>query len=162
MTPLTYITVGSRLFCTAAPGLSIGTALAPGFGRRMQDLIVYTKEGLEPTGAIPALLESIWEVVRLHEFPELPSRLECLFLWQQESRAVDFASRRPYPVELYEVEVSSCSRLLIADMDLISYLEEPETVASIMKRARLYWKAEQVGAPEVLLEGTVTVVKLIG
>ena len=123
MTTSTNIAVGSHLFCTAAPGLSIGTLLIPEFGQRMLDWVVFTQDGIEATGAIPSLLELTWEIVRLNEFPERPSRLQCLFLWQQESRARDFASRRPHPVELYEVEIAACSRLLIADMELISYFE---------------------------------------
>ena len=141
--------------------MTTGTILTPQFGQRMLDWIVYTKEGIEATGAISSLLELTWEVVRLHEFPERPSRFQCLFLWQQESQARDFASRRPYPVALYEVEIASWSRLLIADINLISYLDQPETVASMMHRARLYWKAEQVEVPEVSLEGTAHVIKLL-
>ena len=153
------IEIGSRLYCAAAPNLRTGDALTADFGQRMLNWVVYTQNGIEAAGAIPTLLEMTWEAVRLREFPHCPSRLRCLFLWDEEIRARDFASRRPHPTGLYEVEVFECSRSLRADMELISYLETPETVASLMRRARRYWSAERSQTPEILLEGAARIVR---
>ena len=162
MTVSDGIGLGSHLFCAAAPDLALGTRLTADFGQRMLDWVVYTQAGIEPAGAIPTLLEMTWETVRLREFAHCPSRLQCLFLWESEDHVRDFASRRPYNVGLYEVEITEISRLLAADMGLISYLEEPETVASMMRRARRYWTADQVNGPEILLEGTAQIVRQLG
>lgn len=150
------------MFCTAAPNLALGTLLLPGeFGRRQAERVLYTKAGVDPAWAGVALMEMTWEVVRLREFPERPSRLSCLFLWENEAQARDFYSRRPWPAGLYEVQVEQCARVLVADMDLISYFDNGETTASLMDRARRYWKGrinvDVDGAWEVLLEGTARV-----
>lgn len=166
--PITPVASGSRLFCTAAPDLPAGAILKPGdFRQRMMDKIVLRLEEGEVIAPDPAetgvtMMELAWEVVRLREFPDRPSRLDCLYLWEREAKARDFHSRRPWPTGLYEVEVIECHRVFVADMNLISYFEEPETVASLMNRARRYWAAEpETGSEsrEALLEGAARVVR---
>jgi hypothetical protein len=162
--------IGTRLYGTAAPGLAAGTPLSPGeFGRRQLERVVVRvvpeapRVISDPVWAAPTLLEMAWEIVRLREFPELPSRLNCLFFWMDEGAARRFHSNRPWPAELYEVEVVECARICLADMNLISYFEVNESAASMMERARRYWAGElpvPPGVPpEVLLEGTVRVVR---
>jgi hypothetical protein len=108
------------------------------------------------------MLELAWEVVRLHEFPNRPSRLDCLFLWKKEEVARDFHSRRPWPTGLYEVEVVECSRVFVANMGLISYFEDSETIASMFERARRYWRTESMDEDgEILMEGIVRVVRIL-
>ena len=59
---------------------------------------------------------------------------------------------------LYEVEVVECQRVFAANMNFISYLNDGETVATLMERARRYWRGEGADRnPEILLEGTVEV-----
>lgn len=106
-----------------------------------------------------ALEEMILEVARLREFPDRPSRLDCLYLWEEEARARDFYSRRPHTTGLYEVEVVECRRVCVADFNVVSWHHEVETVESLMDRARRYWAADKVPVPEVLLEGTVRILK---
>ena len=121
-----------------------------------------------------ALREVVWEMVRLREFPDRPSRLDSLFLWSDEEEARAWHYRKhilPPPdspqtdrpttagiAGLYEVEVVACRRACIANMSLISYLNDGETVDSLMKRARRYWRGNIPAAQgEVLLEGSVMV-----
>jgi hypothetical protein len=159
-----------RLYGTAAPCLAAGTLLSLGeFGRRQLERVIVRvvpeapRVIPDPLWAGPALLEMAWEIVRLTEFPELPSRLNCMFFWMDEGAARGFHSRRPWPAGLYEVEVVDCARICLADMNLISYFEENESAASMMERARRYWSGElpvqPAVPPEVLLEGTVRVVR---
>ena len=83
-----------------------------------------------------------WENVRLLDFPHRPSRLGCLLFWADEACGRDFYFRRPWPVGLYEVEVIECTRVFVADMNLISYFDKSETIATMWERAKRYWETE--------------------
>ena len=173
------IGVGTRHFLTAAPNLEIGARLTSGHWReQVVNWPVARSEAdgrfvLEPLGH-QALLEVVWEMVRLREFPDRSSRLDSLFLWSNEEEARAWHYRQhilpppdsPQPgrlkttgvAGLYEVEVVACRRACIANMNLISYLNDDETVDSLMKRARRYWEGNVAAAQgEVLLEGSVVV-----
>lgn len=166
----TEIRIGSHLFCTAAMELIPGTLLKPGnFRQRLLDRIVIQVQAHPRRVTVPdpartgsSLLELAWETVRLREFPHRPSRLDCLFLWRKEETARDFHSRRPWPTELYEVEIVQCARVFAANMGLISYFEDSETMASMFERARRYWRTESTDEDgEVLMEGTAQIVRVL-
>src|SRR5262249_30277844 len=93
-------------------------------------------------------------------FPHLPSRLDCLFLWEDEETARAWHYRkhvlRDSNAGLYEAQVVACQRALAADFNLVSYLAG-ETTGSLLEQARRYWRGERTGPPEVLLEGSVVV-----
>ena len=173
------IGVGTRLFLTAAPDLEVGARLTSGHWREQVVNWAVARSAtdgqfvLEPHGPM-ALLEVVWEMVRLRELPDRPSRLDSLFLWSNEEKARAWHYRQhilPPPdsphadrpttagiAGLYEVEVVACRRACIANMGLISYLNDGEAVDSLMKRARRYWCGNIAAAQgEVLLEGSVVV-----
>ena len=106
------------------------------------------------------LSELVWEVVRLREFPDRPSRLDCMFFWQTESEARNWLSFRTWPSALYEVEVIEHRASFLTDINRMEYSSEVVTVSGMMDQARRYW-AGTAGAKmtEVLLEGRVRVVK---
>ena len=171
------ICIGTRLFLTAAPDLAVGARLTSGHWRKQ--VVNWPVARSEADGRFvlerlghQALLEVVWEMVRLREFPDRPSRLDSLFLWSNEEEARAWHYRQhilpppdsPQPgrlkttgvAGLYEVEVVACRRACIANMNLISYLNDDETVDSLMKRARRYWEGNVAAAQgEVLLEGSV-------
>lgn len=161
------IPIGTRLYCTASLNLAPGSDLTPGkFARRLFQQVVYTGTGPVPGVTDHMLMDMVWEVIRLREFPQHPSRWECLYLWQMESQARHFHSHRPWPTDLYEVEVVECRRALVANMDLVSYMDPNETIDSLMERARRYWKGLEREeslrrAGEVLLEGTARVIRCL-
>lgn len=156
---------GTRLFWSAKSGLRSGTVVRPGdFQTRLmrQVLIEVQKDSLAVTVPNTAatgrvMMELAWETVRLREFPHRPSRFDCLFLWPEASAARRFDSHRE-ACELYDVEILECSRAFAADMNLISYFEASETLASMFERARRYWQAERKDEHgEILLEGTIRI-----
>ena len=179
MEKLPQIGVGSRLFLTASPNLEIGTRLPSGHYR--EKVYNNTLARRHPDGEFEKVdphefMEFIWEIVRLSEFSHLPSRMDSHFLWDNEDAArwwhhcrhiMNFMdSPRGYEQRhgdpnlpgLYEVEVVECSRVFAANMNLISYLDDGETFATLMERARQYWRGEgNAHNPEILLEGTVKV-----
>ena len=60
---------------------------------------------------------------------------------------------------LYEVEVVECQRVCFADVNLISYTKHGDTIATVMERARSYWRGDgaDLRYSEVLLEGSVVI-----
>jgi len=186
MKKLPKIGIGSRLFLTAVPNLEIGTRLPSGHWREKVYSQLIEKVDLYDS------MEFIWEIVRLREFPHLPSRIDSRFLWADESIARSWhygknvrdrinrgndsrrtkmtikakeilASYQQIHDEknltgLYEVEVVELKRVCTANGNLISYHNKGDTVATLMERARQYWRGQGVDRHgEVLLEGTVAV-----
>ena len=106
------------------------------------------------------LSELVWEIVRLGEFPDRPSRLDCIFLWQTESVARDWLAIRTWPSTLYEVEVIEHRASFLTDPNRTELSSEVVTVAGMMDQARTYWTGTAGShSSEVLLEGRVRVVK---
>lgn len=156
---------GTHLYWSAKSGLCSGTVVRPGDFKNylMRQVLIEVQTG-SPAVTVPnaaetgrAMLELAWETVRQREFPNRPSRFECLFLWPEASAARRFDSHRE-ACELYDVEILECSRAFTADMNLISYFEASETLASMFERARRYWQAERKDEHgEILLEGTIRI-----
>ena len=106
------------------------------------------------------LSELVWEVVRLREFPDRPSRLDCMFFWQTESEARNWLSFRTWPSALYEVEVIEHRASFLTDINRMELSSEVVTVAGMMDQARTYWTGTAGwDRSEVLLEGRVRVVR---
>ncbi len=153
------IKVGSQLYLTAAPDIEIGTRLSGGhFGDTVEQGVVTDHS---------SILEITWELVRMREFPSRPCRFDALFLWPDEVRARGWHYRQGFfdsetssQRGLYQVEVERICRIWAADMNLISYIRDGETVGALMQRARQYWKsAPSERTPEILLHGQVRVRK---
>lgn len=108
------------------------------------------------------LKEEIFEAIRQAEFPDLPSRLSSVFLWQDLATAQAFyAQQGRYQHYLYGVEILE-GEPFPAEMDLLHCEGAPYT--QIAACARNYW--QQVHHPnsqtiEVLLDGQAAVKKLI-
>lgn len=99
------------------------------------------------------LRETLWELVREFEFPQLPSRLRAAFFYDDEPTARRYWLEGDSPLvpNLYEVEVVDPSiPIHRADMELWeqSWLQAhlPQEAADV---ARLYWKGD---APSGRLE----------
>ena len=101
----------------------------------------------------------------MREFPSRPCRFDALFLWPDEASARGWHYRQGFfdsetssQRGLYQVEVERICRIWAADMNLISYIRDGETVEALMQRARQYWKSvPSKSHPEILLHGQVIV-----
>lgn len=106
--------------------------------------------------------EKIFEDVRALNFPKLPSRLNCVFLYPDEVTAKFFwASEYHYQAYLYEVEIVKGEPFL-AEMDLLNCNGLRYT--QIKKNANKYWN--QIYHPnsstlEYLLDGKAKVKELV-
>ncbi len=115
---------------------------------------------LDQIQGVNVLGELVWEVVRLREFPDRPSRLDCMFFWQTEPVARDWLAIRTWPSTLYEVEVIEHRASFLTDPNRTELSSEVVTVAGMMDQARTYWTGTAGShSSEVLLEGRVRVVK---
>jgi Protein of unknown function (DUF2441) len=161
------IDIGSRLFLTAAPDLPVGSLLSPGHWLPHVESMVVGRRSLDGElvwhpDLAHILLELACETTRGREFPHLPSRLDCLFLWADEREARAWRYRKHVhqgsTAGLYEVEVVACVRAAALDHNLVSYLAG-ETAGALLDQARRYWRGERTGPAEILLEGSVQVVR---
>jgi hypothetical protein len=106
--------------------------------------------------------EKIFEDVRQQDFPDAPSRLNCVFLYSSiEIARFYWAKDYLYQAYLYEVEIKKGTPFM-AEMDLLNCDGRRYTL--LQKNAKKYWN--QIYHPnshtlECLLDGKAAVKKLI-
>lgn len=102
------------------------------------------------------LWEFIWEMVRSNEYPNMPSRMESLFLFDKEENASDFFNQYRDPtycianIKLLEGKTESF------DMNWFSNVPSDVPITEVEKYARNYWEQKYTDNPvvEVLFQGT--------
>jgi len=128
--------------------------------RILEKPVVVRNANTTTTRAPIALLELAFELVRLREFPAMPSRFECLFLWDNEGWAREYHNDAGY-AGLYIVEIADEEQVFKGDFALITNFNLPDTIEKMMGRARRYWNGEIQGKYEELLIGNIRVVSQI-
>ena len=122
MKELPKIGVGSRLFLTEAPNLDPGRLLSPGHYRDevfRQPLPHPNPDGVLEKVDFSSYLELIWEVVRLREFPHLPSRIDSRFLWANETMARQWHYLRHVRNRINQVEDSRSARMTVKAKEIL-------------------------------------------
>lgn len=104
------------------------------------------------------LFETVFEMVRIAEFPEMPSRFESVFVWEQLGWARGYHNGAPY-ADLYEVRVAEQQKLHRGDFGLCTNYHLPETMEKMRERARRYWRGEMDGKYETLIEGRIEILR---
>ncbi|WP_436897734.1 DUF2441 domain-containing protein [Acinetobacter gyllenbergii] len=107
---------------------------------------------------ISPMVEAIFEQVRRAEFPNLPSRMVCMFGWQSINEALEFANTNHRgSFKIHEVETDG-ENVFIGDMNL---LKTGGQVVNSYALARKYWSGEHSSSPilEVLIPLPVTIGK---
>ena len=136
----------------------LGSAAAARFDLD-QDRTILTAD---PLLTFPVLVELTLEVVRLRSYSQRPSRLDCMFFWQDATLAQQWARQRTWLFGLYAVRVVSCDKVFVADMEALEGGEAAKTTAALFEQAHRYWQeSAQPRVPEVLLEGAVEVIAAI-
>lgn len=110
------------------------------------------------------LKEYIFEQVRLAEYPEKPSRMQCMFLFSNDIDHNDFANSLHYDMakrSIVEIEALENSKLHFADLKLLdcnalSHIEK-------MDKARQYWNGttEKGIGVEILFTGNFKINKIL-
>ena len=99
--------------------------------------------------------ELIFETVRLKEFPNRPSRLECAYVWDDEAEARKSMHESP-GTRLEEVEIIDPDALRFrADFFLVSafarFRQPTHFLPSTREVARKYWAGKELRVPELLV-----------
>lgn len=106
--------------------------------------------------------EEIFEAIRKEQYPHLPSRLNCVFLFLEFSVAKEFyANRGQYKEYVYEVVIEE-GKPIAMEMDLLRC--DGLDYQKISACAHKYWKQVQhpnSGTLEVLLDGKAKVKKMV-
>ena len=101
------------------------------------------------------LWEFIWEMVRYNEYPQMPSRMEALFLFNSIDNAKDFKSRyRGAGYQIANVSlIGGASQSF--DMNWFSDVPSDIPISEAESYARNYWEQKQTDNPiiEVLFQG---------
>lgn len=109
--------------------------------------------------------EAVIEDVRHREYPDYPSRRNCLWLIESKEESIEYwwnhfkqTSREPQKLSLLKLEVSG-KIFKTSQQHLLSNLS---TVSEIRKHAFKYWQGENAEEEsEILFEGTVEVLEKI-
>jgi hypothetical protein len=106
--------------------------------------------------------EELFELVRQKDYPQRPSRFNCVFLFRDIATATYFyAQVGRYQGYIYEVEVIDDDQF-VAEMDLLHCVGA--NAQTIQKSAEYYWNGEhhlKSATQEVLLNGKAKVLKLV-
>ena len=101
------------------------------------------------------LWEFIWEMIRNVEFPNMPSRMESLFLFDSMDSAMNFkAEYRDSNYQLVNVNLLGGTRLSF-DMNWFSNVPSNIPLSKVKEFARNYWMQAHTDKPviEVLYQG---------
>ena len=101
------------------------------------------------------LWEFIWEMVRNNEFPQMPSRMESLFLFDNLDNAKDFKTR--FRDENYQIANVNLIEGTTQSFDMNWFSDVPAdiTILEAQNYARNYWSQKRTPNPiiEVLFQG---------
>ena len=101
------------------------------------------------------LWEFIWEMVRNLEFPDMPSRVESLFLFDSIENAMDFKNKfRDLNYQLVNINLLGGTKQSF-DMNWFSNVPSNIPLAEVKEYARNYWRQVHTEKPviEILYQG---------
>lgn len=136
----------------------IGAIIQPGeWGRKMRIMgvgpINLTMENVKTM-----IWESCLETARLMVDPNLPSRLNCVFLCNDREHVQRFRDRRRPGADIYTcLPVEEGVNQHLADFSILDAGDGP-LIDTITPRATQYWTNEAVGIREIIHAGSVRVI----
>lgn len=144
-------------YCCSLP-LEVGSIIRSGnWGRIIR---TYTPQ-LSPN---PWLLarELAYELVRVQNFPNKPSRFECIYVCLDEADLNEFRSSTNRNLDLgYEVElVDSNAPSHIGDWTLAN-IQNTDNLPNFESRANLYWQGGNVNKPELITLSPIRVTRVL-
>jgi hypothetical protein len=136
--------------------LSTGSKVEPGNWGRMLKLYKPSMNVVNP------YREQIYEKIRQQNFPNRPSRLECIFLCETEEEAKLFKERTGRIFDLiYKVRIVDTEKPIFrADWDKVKFAD-PDDTGALEKRAYEYWEGLNITRPEILTLSSVEIVELL-
>jgi hypothetical protein len=101
------------------------------------------------------LWEFIWEMIRSYEFPNMPSRMDSLFLFDNETNAIEF--KKQYRDSYYQLVTINTLGGTVKSFDMNWFSNVPSDIplVEVKEYARNYWKQVKTEKPvmEILYQG---------
>jgi len=138
--------------------LSPGSIIEPGnWGRIINKYPIYS-EAAKTIG----LREFIFEVERLKNFSDRPSRLESLFLFENEELAKKFQKTRSFDL-IYEVEIiDETKNYFEGEMMLTNFPQNNIEISQLVMMANQYWEGNtNFTEKEILTLSSIKIIKKI-
>ncbi len=152
----------ANLFYVAKNRHQAGDILGGGnFGRGYDKYVMDTRTVLGAENGWKLASEMIVEVVRLTQYPSMPSRLTCSFAYpnEQEARLTMSGSMFLHEVELVD-PLKPCHTLSRDLMSAVNRMPQGVLFApEVRKVAAQYWSSSGGAFPEVITESPLRVVQ---
>lgn len=141
-----------RYFHVAPILLGEGSIIQPGnWGR-----ILKMYRGQEANAVV--FREHVFEQIRASEFPNKPSRLDCMFLLRTMEEAVRYREAASGLGLIYEVAVNTAeAEIHLGDYNFGGAISAVKLLEGMPQVARKYWAEEATDAVEVLFPGSVVI-----
>lgn len=101
------------------------------------------------------LWEFIWEMIRYHEFPKMPSRMSSLFLFDSKENAIDFKAK--FRDDNYQLVIVNLLGGTTQSFDMNWFSNVPSNIplSEVKEYARKYWSQSHTEDPviEILYQG---------
>jgi hypothetical protein len=136
--------------------LRVGSIVGPGNWGRM------IRKYQAQVHSWPLTRELLFEMVRLREFPNKPSRLDSVFLCETAADASQFIanSNRPWDLMFRVHLVDSAAGLHRGCLSLLDPIQG-ENINGLSDRARQYWQGSNIQSPEVVTYSAVRVEEVL-
>lgn len=139
--------------------LEPGSIIKPGnFGRVIQ---LYRQRDLN----ILPTRELCFEIVRLKQYPDKPSRLSCLFLSPTLEHAVRYVRNHCFSSLIYEVEIIDPNvRIFHGEMSLLAAGmpdESTPVIPHLMGLASVYWRGISEITEQYLVESAIKIISTL-
>jgi hypothetical protein len=104
--------------------------------------------------------ETALELARQTLKPDAPSRLDCVFACTTETDAITFRDRFRKGAQIYEVSVSQETPIYLGDYDVITtFTADGPFLDAWVNRSILYWTSAPIGLVEVVIGGSVNIIR---
>jgi len=144
-------------YCYSLP-LEVGSIIRPGNWGRI--LRTYTPQSSPNHWLLTR--ELAYELVRVQNFPNKPSRFECIYVCLNEADLNEFRNSTNRHLDLgYEVElVDSDAPSHIGDWALAN-MQNTDNLSTFESRASLYWQGKNVEKQELITLSSIRITRIL-
>jgi hypothetical protein len=147
----------SYSYCYSLP-LEVGSVIRPGNWGRI--LRTYTPQSSPNHWLLTR--ELTYELVRIQNFPDKPSRFDSVFVCLSEADLNEFRNTAIRPLDLgYEVElVDPLASCHIGDWSLTN-IQNTDNLPLFEERANLYWQGNNIIKQELITLSSIRIIRVL-
>lgn len=147
-------TMTIQYFFACSYPLEVGSVILPGNWGRVVGM--YTTKGFG--NAWIQYREDVFERVRLDEFPNLPSRLKSIFLFESVDLLREFLRITNRFIDIiYEVSLIDVDEPVHRGFPSLLDFQQKEGLDSFTQKARTYWSGTEISSPEIVTTSRVQI-----